>query len=182
MGWKTYKIRAMRTAPANKTRFLPWISRENLKGDLVHASLGLASEYLEYRRAIDRVNAIEELGDICWFCALTDRATQKIPVDISYTQIVFRLSSRSEAEAAIEEIVSQTKALVQYGRNIDPYAIRAAILDILGWVNVESARKDSTFGEVLNKNIAKLMVRFPERFSRSDANDRDLIREREVLS
>lgn len=64
-----YQAAAMRTA-----------KRMNEDADLMHAALGLAGEagefadcakkYLVYARPFDRENAIEEVGDILWFCAL----------------------------------------------------------------------------------------------------------------
>lgn len=67
--FETYQENAMRTA-----------KRMNDDADLMHAALGLAGEagefadcakrYLVYAKPLDRVNAIEEVGDILWFCAL----------------------------------------------------------------------------------------------------------------
>lgn len=64
-----YQAAAMRTA-----------KRMSEDADLMHAALGLAGEagefadcakkYLVYAKPFDRENAIEEVGDILWFCAL----------------------------------------------------------------------------------------------------------------
>lgn len=67
--FKTYQRQAMRTA-----------KRMSDDADLMHAALGLAGEsgefadcakkYLVYGKPLDRANAIEEVGDLLWFCAL----------------------------------------------------------------------------------------------------------------
>lgn len=64
-----YQPAALRTA-----------KRMNEDCDLMHAALGLAGEagefadaikkYLVYAKPLDRANAIEEIGDILWYCAL----------------------------------------------------------------------------------------------------------------
>jgi len=64
-----YQTAAMRTA-----------KRVDMSYDLNHAALGLAGEAGEfadcvkrhtiYGKPLDRANAIEEIGDLLWFCAL----------------------------------------------------------------------------------------------------------------
>jgi len=67
--FKIYQSRAMRTAKPMEP-----------SDDLMHAALGLAGEagefadaikkHLVYGRDLDHDNAVEEIGDILWFCAL----------------------------------------------------------------------------------------------------------------
>ena len=67
--FQIYQHRAMRTAK-------PMAFDDNL----MHAALGLSGEagefadavkkYLVYDRELDRDNALEEIGDVLWFCAL----------------------------------------------------------------------------------------------------------------
>jgi NTP pyrophosphatase (non-canonical NTP hydrolase) len=67
--FQIYQHRAMRTAKPMEP-----------SDDLMHAALGLAGEagefadavkkHLVYGQPLDKANAIEEIGDIMWFCAL----------------------------------------------------------------------------------------------------------------
>jgi NTP pyrophosphatase (non-canonical NTP hydrolase) len=69
MDFQIYQHRAMRTAKPMEP-----------DDDLMHAALGLAGEagefadavkkHLVYGRPLDKENALEEVGDILWFCAL----------------------------------------------------------------------------------------------------------------
>lgn len=74
-----YQRAAMRTnAPATSAMCI--LGREDSIAHLNHAMLGMTSElgeladalkkYLHYGRDFDRVNALEELGDIAWYLAL----------------------------------------------------------------------------------------------------------------
>lgn len=67
--FQIYQHRALRTAKPMEPA-----------DDLMHAALGLAGEagefadaikkHLVYGRPLDHLNAVEEIGDILWFCAL----------------------------------------------------------------------------------------------------------------
>lgn len=96
----TYQQLAMRTAKP-----LP------VQDDLLHAALGLTGEAGEfadcikkhwvYGQALDRENAIEEIGDLLWFCALACNA-----LDIDMGQVaamnIDKLRKRYPAKYADE--------------------------------------------------------------------------------
>ncbi|MDO9103330.1 MAG: nucleoside triphosphate pyrophosphohydrolase family protein [Methylovulum sp.] len=87
-----YQSAAMRTA-----------KRINLEYDLNHAALGLAGEAGEfadcikrhtiYGKPLDKINAVEEIGDLLWFCAL---ACETLGVTLSQAaeQNLYKLSLR----------------------------------------------------------------------------------------
>lgn len=87
-----YQKAALRTA-----------KRVNEQFDLTHAALGLSGEAGEfadcvkkhtvYQRPLNRINAIEEIGDILWFCAF---ACETLGVSMAEVadQNIFKLSMR----------------------------------------------------------------------------------------
>jgi NTP pyrophosphatase (non-canonical NTP hydrolase) len=87
-----YQTMAMRTAKPMKP-----------DDDLMHAALGLAGEagefadavkkYLVYGKPLDKDNAIEEIGDIMWFCALACATLGRNMSDVAAINIA-KLSER----------------------------------------------------------------------------------------
>lgn len=80
MNFDEYQSAAMRTAKRLSPSF-----------DLMHAALGMAGEAGEFadcikrhfvygKKELDQANAIEEIGDILWYCAL---ACATLGVDMS---------------------------------------------------------------------------------------------------
>jgi NTP pyrophosphatase (non-canonical NTP hydrolase) len=106
--------------------------------NMIHATLGLTTEANEiadhlkavlfYGKPLDKVNLIEEIGDLFWFSALL-----------------------------LQEI--------NYLYDLD----------------TDQSHKDITFADIMQKNLAKLKVRFPDKFTEFDALNRDLSSERNVL-
>ena len=78
MSLNNYQKQAIRTAKI-----------EGFKFNITHAAMGLAGEageftdcikkYVIYGQSLDRINAVEELGDILWFVAL---ACESLGVDM----------------------------------------------------------------------------------------------------
>jgi len=100
--------------------------------DLMHAGFGLATETGEfvdclkknffYGQKLDRVNLIEELGDVMWYMALAARS-----LDVSLEQImetnINKLKLRykdkfTETEANERDLESERKLLEEQKRNI----------------------------------------------------------------
>lgn len=87
-----FQVAAMRSA-----------KRVDLAYDLNHAALGLAGEAGEfadcikrhtiYGKPLDKINAVEEIGDLLWFCAL---ACETLGVTMSQAadQNLYKLSLR----------------------------------------------------------------------------------------
>ena len=84
--FELYQLLAMRTAKPME-----------LQDDLLHAALGLTGEagefadcikkHFVYGRDLDRVNAVEEVGDILWFCALACQTLGVSMADVAQQNI-----------------------------------------------------------------------------------------------
>jgi NTP pyrophosphatase (non-canonical NTP hydrolase) len=154
----------------------------NVHQDLIHGALGLSEELIELRQAMakcDRVNALEELSDLCWFTALIASRIGRDP--FKYHDHIGGHDPIENLEYFIGEVVSIIKRSYAYGKQLDTEQLEIQLLFIVDSVIVLSEQLGSSLGDVLELNIAKLASRYPDRFTPELANNRDTDREREVL-
>ncbi|CAH9017221.1 NTP pyrophosphohydrolase [Vibrio phage 150E35-1] len=153
--------------------------------DIIHSALGMADEILELQEAIskrDTPNIGEEIGDLCWFYALAgnDLATS---IDIFWiddpkfdTVNVERYLGR-----AINTYVSHVKKAYAYGK---PYLEEDRLKHLLMiWACLTEVAKKYNFNieDIMQTNIEKLRIRFPDKFTTDAADSRNLDAERELL-
>lgn len=147
--------------------------------DILHMVIGLHSEYNELTDAIksqDSIMMYEEIGDQFWYlsnyCYL--RKTRLADLDVSsseyYTKPIYYLTS------LLQDLV---KREIIYNKELD---IQAEI-DILQGIffKLKSMSYPKPVPLVLEANIVKLMIRYPEAYSDTNAASRDLKAERAVL-
>lgn len=79
------------------------------------------------------------------------------------------------------EIADVYKKHIAYGTDIDEYNVKEEIGDALWYIARFLELKNWTFAEVMALNTAKLKARYPEKFTKEDAENRDLKKEREIL-
>lgn len=143
--------------------------------DLLHATLGLADEHFEYAMASSWLNAVEELGDLCWFIAL---AANDLGCDpFAAAEGMGQLSLPLLAEA-VAEFVGAVKKSYAYGADLDKahlgYLLAVMVVRIEA---ITEAKGKRTLDELLAANIAKLQARYPDKFTQSDALTRDIKQE-----
>lgn len=134
---------------------------------LLHAAIGLSTEMLELLEANEgrRMNdALLELGDICWFAATICDELGHVPT-ASRTPI--KLATLSQW---IEAVASTVKAHIYYGRALPADFARSAgaVLDAAASIGTISLDRDP-----LAANLAKLRVRYADKFEASRANVRN---------
>jgi len=140
---------------------------------ILHAFIGLATEIDEYNAAIfnyDKVNALEELGDMLWYLAiLKDELDFSIlyyaPGDITFNSDGLDLAKKT----------------MFYGKELDlkkvgNYATETYIKTLHHIMNLDTNPKD-----VMDTIIAKLKARYGDKFTNTNAEQRDLDRERTIL-
>lgn len=140
--------------------------------DLLHATLGLVDEHFEYQAADSWLNAVEELGDMCWFVALATRALQSRinPFD-GYENFGTNKDVPLLADA-IAEFVEIVKKAYAYGKPLADVRERLEFLlcTIVYRIHVIAELKcKRQLIELLTANIAKLEARFPEKFEQGMA-------------
>ena len=79
------------------------------------------------------------------------------------------------------ELADALKKHLYYGKPLDTTNIKEEIGDIFWYAALICRTLDVSFEDVMYKNIEKLRARFPQKFSESDAINRDLGEERRVL-
>ena len=167
MNLQEYQKQAKRTCPS--------LGSEKL--DLAHMMLGIHSEYVEFVEATDKVNRGEELADMYWYFAnyCTFRG-----YDLAFFDLKFAMHSKAitKVTSLLQDVV---KKYIAYNRVIDKEVEQKLLVDLmvtLKWVASEWGLKVE---DILEKNINKLKVRFPDKFTEEAANNRDLEAERKTL-
>lgn len=79
------------------------------------------------------------------------------------------------------EFVDQLKRHLFYGKPLDLVNLKEECGDVGWYLGLSIEVLQTTLNEVLTRNIEKLKVRYPEKFSDANAVERDLAAERKVL-
>lgn len=79
------------------------------------------------------------------------------------------------------EFTDAMKREIFYGKPVDFTNLVEEIGDVLWYVALACNALGVDMSEVMDKNIAKLRTRYPEKFTEQDAINRDLDAEREAL-
>lgn len=175
---KKYQIQANRT-----------LSDLGEKMNLAHMVLGIHSELSEWMDAEDnedRVNIAEELIDQVWYIAnyctirgydLNELFENTVNNDtfLSTNPQIVKLEWFS---SNLQDIV---KKYIVYNKPIDREKEIYYLGGLLVVIYNEFVGHNITFEEALDRNIAKLKARFPDKFTEEAALNRDLKKERQIL-
>lgn len=153
------------------------------KIDLAHMVLGICSEYSEYLEAcekLDYINVGEELADSLWY--ISNYCTFR---GYNFSEIY---ENRAIEEGLEEKTTYNTSKLqdlvkkyVAYNKPIN-INDEVTILKALCWsINDSIEFYELKIPTILENNINKLKVRFPEKFTEENALNRDLEGERKEL-
>ena len=204
--YKDYTCLAVRTeAPfRGDVPIDPQVSR------LLHGAVGLVTETGELlevaaKSPLDEPHLCEEIGDLCWYAALLSDVAQ-----VSFPSLVNRTFQRPHpqwltASLSLMEparfdvvlrgtglivrgaglILDQCKRVIYYGLDpkvMDVESINAGIQTAVdGIVTVAHSGVSQSLEEICTRNIRKLAVRYPDKFTDAKAVQRDLAAERAVL-
>lgn len=149
---------------------------------LLHAVIGINTEFGELLLSTDETNVVEEVGDILWYIAiladeleasfdeielLGQKEIDEKNLDVDDLEVVF--------ERVIETLDIMKRALF-YGVPIDElkliHAVGVVFVALRGIANLDQA---------MVANISKLSRRYPEKFTTEQAVNRDIVAENEVL-
>jgi len=173
MNFKEYVQLAVRT----KT---DWSNRDE---DLVHSALGINSELIELTNATDGVNRFEEIGDILWYLALASNA---MTIDISsgientFEGSTFYYSDEPFNQLS-SELSDQIKRMYFYKDTTQEKDIALSLVCLLQGMNMEYELTLEDWQCIMEMNIKKLHVRYPEKFDNDSAIIRTLDTEYSTL-
>ena len=153
-----------------------------------HMALGLAGEIGELIECIgtdlkfniDRINLGEELGDIYWYLAnIANMWEVHIPEDLQVD--IPGVECLDFLIIKIGELVDHIKRFMAYNKAIDKEKGALLICDVRLALYVMEKTYDLNGGDIRARNIAKLIARFPDKFSDHLAINRDIDTERKTL-
>jgi len=87
------------------------------------------------------------------------------------------LGISSEAGEMMEELILAKTS----GRDLDLINMREEVGDIMWYLAMALRATGGTFEEAMERNIAKLSIRYPDKFTSEKAHERDLSAEQESL-
>lgn len=175
---KDYIPLAIRTESPKETG----LSRKHTR--LLHAAIGVATETAELVQADTDQNQVEELGDAAWYLAAATDAIGAQSLTISSGGRENRVRAKElsrELHILSGDFLDQMKKLVFYGKEPNEANLTMTVFNLWQTVANLSAAKGHDFGIVLEANIRKLRIRYPEKFTSEAAVNRNLDAEAESL-
>ena len=122
------------------------------------------------------------MKDYIYLCTVSEsnpmEALQRINQD---PRLIRLLHGAMGAATESGELVDSIKRNLFYGKELDIINLVEEIGDILWYLSILLDCVNSSFEEAMRKNIDKLRVRYPNKFTNSEAINRDLAKEREQL-
>ncbi len=185
MNWKEYKKLSERTFS-----YIEDLNKDLNNKQLIdtlnkaHCAIGINTELGELITAIvnkDAVNITEELGDICWYIANLERLIEYneegLPV------IKNKVDNIDMGNTIIEstELLDIYKKAIYYNRPINNISVINHLENIKMFVANTCKMHEAKIDVMLNTNINKLKVRFPDKFNVDDANNRNIKKEYETM-
>ena len=178
MNFKQYVIEAKRTE----------IQREH-EMRMFHGIVGFASEQAELQAAIaknDRVNTLEEVGDMFWYIAILADAYDAVEL-VSVTlesynpcQLTRPEFTRNEIAVTFSSLANQIKRNVFYGLD-NRKMINDRIVRLAFRLSDMTAFCKCSIPDLLNSNINKLKIRYPEKWSQNKCLNRNVNSESKAL-
>jgi len=156
----------------------------SLKLNLAHMALGVHTEIPELEDAIkilDGVNVGEEIADMFWY--LNNYLTFR-DLELETSNLIISSDNRTLIQLLYREsglLNDLVKKYVAYGREIDLKQEHICLTQINKLLLSLLKKYGLSQSDVLESNIEKLRVRFPEKFTEENANNRDLATERKIL-
>ena len=123
---------------------------------------------MNYMKEVQRTNNIDYLR-------IEDELSNLDMQDIDILHAAFGMATESG------EFIDQLKKSLFYGKELDTVNLKEELGDLLWYVAVACKALNTTIEQEMVRNIHKLKVRYPEKFTEDKAVNRDLNREREVL-
>ena len=159
-----YQKQAKRTCPSLGTEAM----------DLAHMVLGIGSEWNEFIDAInkeDKVNIGEELADIMWYLANYCNFR-----NYSFNDM-FNATSNPAVHSFsyyLSKLQDKVKKYLAYGKPIDEELEVLDLKEICRAIQSYYLGENINMEESLDRNINKLKVRYPEKFTEELAINRNI--------
>jgi len=163
---------AIRTESKNRPLSLDIVDL-GLTDRILHAFIGIATEIDEFNKAIgnnDKINALEELGDMLWYLAI-------LKSEIDFKDFYFDLADKNFDLTGLD----LCKKTMFYGKELDLNKIKVCASDTFVKVINHIVSLGSVPSIVMDTIIKKLKARYGDEFTDEAAEHRDLNSERSIL-
>jgi hypothetical protein len=182
MNFSEYKLEAARTCP----------DLGNILTNNIHMTMGMITEIQEMYEATDVINVYEEQGDFLWyfgnFCRMNNidfghKLTELPAYNENVTEIELFIATANLLDI-FKKALAYNKPVVPETLNKICYEIGHSLLQAIAKINhivVEKGGEARTLSDVLEANINKLRLRFPDKFDQDLAINRDHAAERVSL-
>lgn len=152
---------------------------------LLHSALGMSTEISELVGALrkgDPVNIVEELGDVMWYWAVGMDALGL--TTLQPLRSMLQIQDYRDGMPLVDAICAWADLVRRHVVHGKPLAINAGevLLDVYRNVGLLALAHGADMRVVMEKNIAKLRVRFPEKYDGVRFENRDLEAERVALA
>lgn len=171
---------------AMTTRTLPDLGSEQL--NILHMILGLNSEFNELYEATDEINVGEEITDIAWYASNYGNIKginiyKNFSFHPGYYFYALEKNNYIEMlEVEISKLTDLEKKAFAYKKEISDVDRKDLLIKIFERINDCYTAFNLNPYICMERNIEKLKARFPQKFNEHDANNRDLEKERKILS
>lgn len=149
---------------------------------VTHAIAGITTEAIEFLGHTDDVNAREEIGDILWYIALLcDELSMNLELLIDHAQ---GIETEPGESSGIRLVIAAGDLLDLYKKNsfyFKEHSYQHKTTVILAHLHLLCRAFNTTLENEMVRVIEKLRVRYPEKFTREAAENRDLAAERKTL-
>jgi hypothetical protein len=150
------------------------------KLNLSHMVLGIATELWEMENHEDSINYFEEAGDASWFLINLARMTQCPVDDTIYQKFTAESIVMLDPFERCFILQDAVKGYIAYNKPMDMVTLHYNIQALLMYLHY-CCTEDEGGEEYLERNIAKLQKRYPEKYTDEAAINRNLEAEREAL-
>jgi len=165
--------------------------------DIEHGIIGLMTESVELLESIincnlkddlDYVNILEECGDLCWYLAILcfgygwkfeDFKKMKKPNNVEMDEVVIDSIDRINISAG--KMLDCLKKYHFYGVVFDDKYMKTLSQIIFNNINLICFACNTDIEKIKETNIKKLKARYPDKWTKETATDRDLENERSIL-
>lgn len=158
-----------------------------LKVRLLHSGLGMMTEISELQAALEKrdwVNVGEEVGDVLWYWAVAMHALQFGNLPARAPATTYMLAEARTGRPLIAAICTWGDLVRKdaiHSKAMKPEDALAALSDVLDEACTLCEAVSISPLQVMRRNIAKLRVRFPDKYDGVRFDQRDLEAERAVL-
>lgn len=174
---------------------------EGKRRDLLHCASGMVTEAGElidpfkramfYKKELDVVNVIEEVGDGLWYIAIACRIFN-LNLDLSQENNQYYKTNKIKQIQTEEGLMEFMLNFNEYVNKLDMKIVRVSefneskfdidcFIDVIQEMNLIGEIFNFNLELAMDVNINKLKKRFPNKFNCEDAITRDLKAERELL-